>query len=614
MKNTDEQTILLIEDNPGDIRLVKDMLNEITSFNYQLISAETLKEGCEQIRKNHFVLILLDLNLPDSRGKATFDKVVNCTGDIPVVLVSGLQDEQLSLSLIKEGAQDYILKQELNSIILRKTIQYAVLRKEAEISLLSSESKYHAIFDNVQDVFYQTDLAGKVLEISPSIKHFTEFNRAEIIGNSVSVLYNYPGDREMLISKLKADGELRDYELILKTKTGKLKYTSINARLIFDADGTPNHIDGAIRDLTERKLAEEKVMRSELLYRNLFEKANEGLILMTMDGKIAEVNQSFAKMHGYTVEEMKSIDIRDLDVFNEDTFNVRAQEMERIFAGEVVRFEVEHYHKDGHRFFMNNTASLITIENQQYFLAFHQDITERKQAEEELKESKEQLSNFAANLQLVREEERVNLAREIHDGLAQLLVALKMDMGLFKKRISKTTEAINQEEVIAEMEQLICQVDNANKSTRGIINGLRPEQLELLGFVEAAEVHLNSFEQSHHIKCSFKNTVLDPNIQPNQALALFRILQESLNNILKHAMANTVTVQLSIIAGKLVMEISDNGIGFDVNKKGRPDSYGLIGMKERIKLLSGNLDISSKMGEGTSVRVEIPYSNESTLT
>jgi two-component system sensor histidine kinase DegS len=182
-----------------------------------------------------------------------------------------------------------------------------------------------------------------------------------------------------------------------------------------------------------------------------------------------------------------------------------------------------------------------------------------------------------------------------------------MDMGLFKKKTSKATEAIKQEEVIVEMEQLMSQVDNANKSARGIINGLRPEQLELLGFVEAAEVHLSSFEQSHQIKCSFKNTVLDLNIQPNEALALFRILQESLNNILKHAMAKTVTVQLSIIAGNLVMEISDNGIGFDVNKKGRPDSYGLIGMKERIKLLGGNLDITSKMGEGTSVRVEIPY-------
>ena len=355
MKNTDEQTILLIEDNPGDIRLVKDMLNEITSFNYQLISAETLKEGCEQIRKNHFVLILLDLNLPDSTGKATFDKVVNCAGDIPVVLVSGLIDVDLSLSLIKEGAQDYILKQDLNSNLLGKTIQYALIRKQAEL------------------------------------------------------------------------------------------------------------------------------------------------------------------------------------------------------------------------------------------------------------ESKVQLCNYASNLQLVREEERVNLAREIHDDLAQLLVALKIDMGLFKKKISKTIDTIKLEEVISEVEQLMCQVDNANKSARGIINGLRPEQLELLGFVEAAEVHLSSFEQSHHIKCSFKNTVLDPNIQPNQALALFRILQESLNNILKHAKATIIKVQLTNIADKLVMEISDNGIGFDVNKKGRPDSYGLIGMNERVKLLGGNLDITSKMGLGTKVKVEIQY-------
>jgi signal transduction histidine kinase len=233
------------------------------------------------------------------------------------------------------------------------------------------------------------------------------------------------------------------------------------------------------------------------------------------------------------------------------------------------------------------------------------DITIIKRAEVELKESKEQLSNFASNLQLVLEEERLNLAREIHDSLAQLLVALKMEMGMYKKKISKISEAINPEEVINEMEQLMIQVDNANKSARSIMNGLRPEQLEVLGFVEAAEVHLRTFEQTHHIKCSFKNTVLDPNIHPDPALALFRILQESLNNILKHAMATMVTVQLTNVAGKLVMEISDNGIGFDVNCKNRPDSYGLIGMKERVKLLGGNLGITSKVGVGTMVKAEI---------
>jgi signal transduction histidine kinase len=214
---------------------------------------------------------------------------------------------------------------------------------------------------------------------------------------------------------------------------------------------------------------------------------------------------------------------------------------------------------------------------------------------------------LAANLQLVHEKERVNLAREIHDGLAQLLVALKMDIGMYKKKISKTNEVIHTEEVIAEMEQLLIQVDNANKTARSIMNGLRPEQLELLGFVAAAEVHLSTFEQTHHIKCIFKNTVLDPIIQPDQALALFRILQESLNNILKHAMATRVTVRLTTIADKLVMEIRDNGIGFDVTRKCRSDSYGLIGMKERMKLLCGKLDITSKVGEGTMIRVEISF-------
>ncbi len=145
-------------------------------------------------------------------------------------------------------------------------------RKQAEVALQESEEKYRNIFENVQDVFYQTDLNGNVLEISPSIKYFSEFNRDEIIGKPVSDLYYNPDDRDILLKTIMKSGELKDYEIRLKTKKDVIKYASVNARLIFDANGNPSHIDGAIRDITERKKAElnlinalEKVTESDRL-------------------------------------------------------------------------------------------------------------------------------------------------------------------------------------------------------------------------------------------------------------------------------------------------------------------------------------------------------------
>jgi len=137
------------------------------------------------------------------------------------------------------------------------------VRKLAEDALRVSEEKYRNIFENVQDVFYQTDLSGIVQEISPSIKYFSQFNRDEILGFSVDKLYKSPGDRDTLINEILKNGELRDYELILRTKSGVTRNASINARLIYDAQGNPHHIDGAIRDITERKQAEAELIKAK---------------------------------------------------------------------------------------------------------------------------------------------------------------------------------------------------------------------------------------------------------------------------------------------------------------------------------------------------------------
>ena len=119
---------------------MKEMLNEMVTFDYHLITAETLMEGCEQIKTQNVILILLDLNLPDSTGKKTFDTIMEYAEQIPVVLVSGQQNVELSLSLIKEGAQDYIVKNDLNSSMLTRTIEFAIERKKL-LSQLNSKTK-----------------------------------------------------------------------------------------------------------------------------------------------------------------------------------------------------------------------------------------------------------------------------------------------------------------------------------------------------------------------------------------------------------------------------------------------------------------------------------------
>ena len=177
-------------------------------------------------------------------------------------------------------------------------------KKRNQEALLESERKYSNIFENVQDVFYQIDLNGKILDISPSIKYFSDFNKHELIGTQVFDLYYDSEDRTIFLNAIKKNRELRDYELRIKTKTGELKYSSINARLIFNTDGTPSHIDGAIRDITARKQAEKDLAESEEKYRSLIENSENPIFSFNPDETYRFVNYTFAKPFGKDPKEI----------------------------------------------------------------------------------------------------------------------------------------------------------------------------------------------------------------------------------------------------------------------------------------------------------------------
>ena len=264
MKNTEELIILLIEDNPGDSRLIKEMLKEITSNDYQLIVAENLKDGCELIKKNSFILILLDLNLPDSIGKQTFDTLMKFAGNIPVVLVSGLQDVELSLSLIKEGAQDYILKRELNSILLGKTIQYALIRKRAEEELKASKDFLDKIINSVASPIFVKDDQHRFCLVNDALCSLLNLPAGKLIGTTG---YEYFPEEQMREFLSKDDevfgtGKENINEEELTDGKGNIQNIVTHKTLYTDTDGN-KFLVGVINDITENRQKENELIISE---------------------------------------------------------------------------------------------------------------------------------------------------------------------------------------------------------------------------------------------------------------------------------------------------------------------------------------------------------------
>jgi len=375
-------------------------------------------------------------------------------------------------------------------------------------------------------------------------------------------------------------------------------------------------------DITERKRIESELMETQSLYLSFIEQLPNAVFRKDLQGRYVLVNSHFCELKGVSKEEFMGatateIAAKEILVHADNERSVKyAQSGEDVHkqilkTGKSFESEEEYPTPDGKVIYLH-VLKMPVIDSNGAIIGSQGimfDITESKLIELALNESEEQLKKFASHLQNVREEEKIALAREIHDDLGQILVALKIDMGLLKQKVIKSNVFAGSKDILTKFDNMVTLIDDTIKTARRIMNGLRPEQIELLGFVEATKTYLLDFEERHHISCQFNHAILELEMSTPQAVALFRIVQEALNNIVKHAKATVIIINLTNPAGKLMLEIIDNGVGFDMNKIGRQDSYGLIGMKERVFLLEGELNITSKIGEGTTVKVEIPYGN-----
>ena len=233
-----------------------------------------------------------------------------------------------------------------------------------------------------------------------------------------------------------------------------------------------------------------------------------------------------------------------------------------------------------------------------------QDITERIKTEKSLKESRTQLRSLANRLQVIREEERANVAREIHDDLGQSLTALKMDVMWLKKNYN-----LHWEKAPEKFNTIVNLIDSTIKTVKQIASELRPGILDDLGLIPAIEWQKDDFQNRFNIKCNL--IIGNKNIAPDNetSVAVFRILQETLTNIARHSGATEADIVLDLKENKiLTMEVSDNGIGINNEQATSKKSLGIFGMRERVNLLNGQLEISGKTGKGTKVKIRIPVS------
>jgi PAS domain S-box-containing protein len=268
-------------------------------------------------------------------------------------------------------------------------------------------------------------------------------------------------------------------------------------------------------------------------------------------------------------------------------------------------FQIEYrvVRPDGSIRWIRDRAFPIKDESGHYYrlAGIAEDITVSKKTEEELKQLNEELHRLSSHLQNVREEERIQIARNIHDDLGQQLTGLKMDVNWLNKKLATEDEIVKQK-----INSMIELIDETLKSVRRISSNLRPGILDDFGLIAALEWHSEEVSKRSEIRVNFSAEIAEPDIPVPMESGIFRIYQELITNAVRHANAHIITASLGLKENDLILKVKDDGQGIDPAITGTKKTLGLIGIKERTFALGGKYDLKSEPGKGTEVQISIP--------
>ncbi len=535
----------------------------------------------------------------DANDRERFQAKIEADGSVSDYVVrlrkkNGMEMECLLTSTARRGSDGEIVGYQ--GIVRDVTVQRLM-----ENALRLSEERFRAVFEfsGVGAAIASPD--GKVFQTNRAFQEMLGYTGDELREHTFAEL-THPDDREASLQVLSDLVERRAGPISIEqrycSKDGRILWATTTASVMRVAGGEVKYLIVMVRDITGRKRAEEALRKYEFMVST----SKDLMAFVDPTYTYRAVNAAYCGAHRKTQEETLGHTV--VSVVGQKLFETTLKpNLDRCLAGERLQFEfwwdspaLGPRHVDA-RYdpFYDADSSVSGV------VVVIRDDTDRQLSQDALRTSRERLRNLAARLHAVREEERAMVAREIHDELAQALTGLKMDLSWLMERLpGDATPLLERAHAMASL------IDTTIGDVRQLSSRLRPAILDDLGLEAAIEWQAQEFASRTGVELELKLELIEVGLDRDRATAIFRILQETLTNVARHAEATCVEIRLGVKDGTVVLKVQDDGKGITEDALASTQSIGLIGMRERAGALDGRVDIHRVVAGGTAVTLRLP--------
>lgn len=486
----------------------------------------------------------------------------------------------------------------LYGLLLRRETQHHAARD----ALARSEARFRATFEQAAVGIAHVALDGRWIRINERLCNFLGYPRSELLGMTFQQL-THPDDLSADLDQVRRllGGEIDTFSMDKRylTRSGQVVWANLTVTLVRSPTGQPEYFISVVADIAQRKQAEALLRQSEQNYHDLFAANPHPMWVYDNETlRFLDVNDAAVNHYGYSREEFLGMTIRDIRPADE------LPRLEGIVSqklrGHGKRGIWTHLTKDGRRVQVEIHSNDLRFQGRSAKMVLSNDVTARLAAEHALQDAMQRLRVLSARLIDVQEAERRNVARELHDDIGQSLTAIKIVLQTVQRQHPQVADALA---------DVVATADRTLEQVRELSRGLWPSQLDDLGLPAALRAMIGRLTRHVDVDIALEAPEALPPLPPAQAATCFRVAQEALTNILRHAEATHGAVRLQVTDRELTMRIDDNGRGFAADAvlaSAGQESLGLLGMQERAALAGGELRVESAPGAGTHVALRLP--------